>query len=106
MSEDGTGVGFREHRDTTQMDLRHGTAMPTRPPLPPRVPMVVPDDARGDMRDTTAIGPDELPPSAGSTEVRTFPTGPVDEPPLAAVETVEQHLEEVLVSVPQPDAIE
>jgi molybdopterin molybdotransferase len=64
--------------------------------------MVVHDDPPG-MRDTTAIGPDEVPPPITYAE---YATGPVDQPPMAAARTVERHLEEILVSVPQPDSIE
>ncbi len=109
MTEDGQGVGFREHRDTTQMDLRHGTArpvsVPPRPPLPPRVPMVVHDEQIAGARDTTQIDPGQVPRPAGPMHSVPVPDAGLEEP-VPAVKTVEQHLEEILVAVPEPDPIE
>ncbi|MFW3170569.1 gephyrin-like molybdotransferase Glp [Geodermatophilus sp. CPCC 206100] len=79
MTEDGTGGMLPRQRDTTAMDLRQGTVVRDAPAVP--------------RHETTAIERGLVPPP---------PVAPEPAPP----RTVEQHLDEILAAVPQPDAIE
>jgi molybdopterin molybdotransferase len=95
MSEHGTGERTGEPRDTTQMDLRHGTvaASPARLPVHERSGAVA-----GSGRDTTQLDLDRVP-SPRQTGTTPSPDG-------GQVRTVERHLDEILGAVPQPDPIE
>ncbi|NEK57736.1 molybdopterin molybdotransferase MoeA [Geodermatophilus sabuli] len=80
MTEDGTGGALPRQRDTTALDLRQGTVVRDAPaPLPPH--------------ETTAIDRDQVPPPPAAEEP-------------AELRSVEQHLDEILTAVPQPDPIE
>src|SRR4051812_20005132 len=81
MTEDSRNDG---PRDTTQMDLRRGTAV--------RAVAVHETAAPAHQRDTTQIDLDRIPPPP--------PT------PAGQVRTVERHLDEILAAVPQVDPIE
>ena len=98
MTEQGTG-GFAEHRDTAQVNLRQGAALPRSVPHPP---------VHTAARDTQAVPPPpRLPSGPVPAPVRDdaplHVTGPV---PAPQVPTVERHLDEILAAVPQPDPIE
>src|SRR5690348_11171774 len=95
MSEHSTGERAGEPRDTTQMDLRHGTVAATsaRLPVHERSGAVA-----GSGRDTTQLDLDRVP-SPRETGSDPSPDG-------AQVRTVERHLDEILGAVPQPDPIE
>ena len=86
MTEDGTGATVPGRRDTTALDLRSGTPVRGVPS-----PSPAPDGAL--VHETTAIDRAAVPPPAA-------PAGPA--PPRG----VEQHLDEILSAVPQPDPIE
>jgi molybdopterin molybdotransferase len=95
MTEDDTGRLLRGHRDTTAMDLRQGTVL------------------RGGAVPPQGGGPDAEPPDAGPPPAHAtaaIDPGAVPPPPAAAEparpRTVEQHLDEILAAVPQPDPIE
>ncbi len=78
VDDDSAGPTVRQHRETTALDLRSGA---------------VRADARGGVQHTAQIDPTAVPPPPAAPE----PTLP---------RTVEQHLDEILAAVPQPDAIE
>ncbi|MGY1809689.1 gephyrin-like molybdotransferase Glp [Blastococcus sp. SYSU D00669] len=82
MTENGTSGGPGAQRETSQMDLRHGTAV--------REPLARHGRA---ARDTTQIELDRLP-------------SPPPAPATPQVRTVERHLEEILSAAPQVDPIE
>ncbi|MGY1630891.1 gephyrin-like molybdotransferase Glp [Geodermatophilus sp. SYSU D01186] len=78
MTGDETSGAPAGQRDTTAMDLRQGTVLREAPAV---------------VHETTAIDRGQVPPPPAAGE-----------PP--APRTVEQHLDEILSAVPQPDAIE
>ncbi|MGY1814288.1 molybdotransferase-like divisome protein Glp [Blastococcus sp. SYSU D00820] len=82
MSEDST-VGAPPHRDTTALDLRQGTPVRQSP---------VSGAAGTAPHETAQIDTGQAPPPPAAAE----PTP----------RTVEQHLDEILAAVPQPDPIE
>ena len=86
MTEDGTDGTVPGYRDTTALDLRSGTPVRDVPAPSPAV-----DGAP--VHATTAIDRGAVPPPPATDE-------PV--PP----RSVEQHLDEILTAVPQPDPIE
>jgi molybdopterin molybdotransferase len=86
MTEDGTDGTVPGYRDTTALDLRSGT--PVRD-----VPAPSPAGDGAPVHKTTAIDRGAAPPPPATAE-------PV--PP----RSVEQHLDEILSAVPQPDPIE
>ena len=86
MTEDGTDGTVPGYRDTTALDLRSGT--PVRD-----VPAPSPAGDGAPVHETTAIDRGAVPPPPTTAE-------PV--PP----RSVEQHLDEILSAVPQPDPIE
>jgi molybdopterin molybdotransferase len=86
MTEDGTDGTVPGYRDTTALDLRSGT--PVRD-----VPAPSPAGDGAPVHETTAIDRGAAPPPPATAE-------PV--PP----RSVEQHLDEILSAVPQPDPIE
>ncbi|HEX2074009.1 MAG TPA: gephyrin-like molybdotransferase Glp, partial [Geodermatophilus sp.] len=87
MTEDSTGGTLR---DTTQMDLRRGTVVSAPPEEATGEP------AAAGVHETTQIDRDRVPPPPAAS--------PHAEPELPR--TVEQHLDEILGAVPQPDPIE
>ena len=107
MGEDGTGAG-EDSRDTAQLDLR---------------PAPEPAASSLTVRDTEVVGAppprpslhpaprprpgphtDSLPSRRHISEAVPRPTGA--QPDLDRMRTVEQHLDEILAAVPQPDSIE
>jgi molybdopterin molybdotransferase len=78
MTGDEAGVAPGGQRDTTAMDLRQGTVLREAPAV---------------VHETAAIDRGQVPPPPAAAE-----------PPVAR--TVEQHLDEILSAVPQPDPIE
>jgi molybdopterin molybdotransferase len=84
---ESTDGEFRGHRDTAQVDLRHGAASPAR------------------LRDTQVVGAQQssLPAPRGGS-------GPVPIPgassEITQVRAVERHLDEILGAMPQPEPIE
>ncbi|SFK84902.1 gephyrin-like molybdotransferase Glp [Geodermatophilus ruber] len=86
MTEDGTGGMFGGQRDTTAMDLRQGTPLGS-------ASGDLPAPAAPPVHETTAIDRDRVPPPPAAAE-----------PPRPRA--VEQHLDEILSAVPQPDPIE
>src|SRR4051812_11218057 len=85
MTEDSTSGGFGPQRDTSQMDLRHGTSGRG-------IAVQEPEPAVGSARDTAQIdlGHRPSPPAPATPQVR----------------TVERHLDEILAAAPQVDPIE
>ena len=86
MTEDGTDRTVPRYRDTTALDLRSGT--PVRD-----VPAPSPAVEAAPVHETTAIDRGAVPPPPATAE----PARP---------RSVEQHLDEILTAVPQPDPIE
>jgi molybdopterin molybdotransferase len=95
MSEHSTG-GPREPRDTTQLDLRHGSVSPR---------VAVREPAPGNGRDTTQLDLDRRPSPRPVPEPAPAPA-PEPADGGAQVRAVERHLDEILGAVPQPDPIE
>ncbi|MGY1680152.1 molybdotransferase-like divisome protein Glp [Geodermatophilus sp. SYSU D01176] len=90
MTEDGRGGTAAGQRDTTALDLRQGTSVRD---VPAPSPAVDADVADAPVHATTAIDRGAVPPP---------PAAPEPAPPIG----VEQHLDEILSAVPQPDPIE
>jgi molybdopterin molybdotransferase len=89
MTEDGRDGTVPGYRDTTALDLRSGTPVRDVP-----APSPAPDAALGTpVHETTAIDRGAVPPPPAAAE----PAPP---------RSVEQHLDEILSAVPQPDPIE
>ncbi|GAA5651148.1 gephyrin-like molybdotransferase Glp [Geodermatophilus obscurus] len=89
MTEDGRDGTVPGYRDTTALDLRRGT--PVRDVPAPSSAVEPAAGAR--VHETTAIEPGAMPPPPAAAE----PAPP---------RSVEQHLDEILSAVPQPDPIE
>jgi molybdopterin molybdotransferase len=90
MTENGRGGTVPGQRDTTALDLRQGTPVRNVPAPSPAADSAV----RGaSAHETTAIDRGQVPPP---------PAVPEPAPPIG----VEQHLDEILSAVPQPDPIE
>ena len=90
MTEDGTDGTVPGQRDTTALDLRQGTPVRDVPAPSPAVDTAVPG---APVHETTAIDRGQVPPPPATPEPA-LPHG------------VEQHLDEILSAVPQPDPIE
>ena len=90
MTEDGRDGTVPGRRDTTALDLRRGTPVRDVPAPSPAVDATVPG---APVHETTAIDRGQVPP-------------PLATPDPAPPRGVEQHLDEILSAVPQPDPIE
>jgi len=120
MSEDSTGGWFSRKRETTQIDLATGPRVPTaRTPQPDRAPVTAPAMAAagrggapsGDtvQVDRSLFAAERVPAPAVSSGDRTpDPSGDSGSVDVSVIRmrTVENHLDEILGNVPQPEPIE